>query len=102
MHQLRDCDRPCLDGPRFRQAVERELKKVKPILKLVLLTREGCAGTATMRKNVGAAGYSYELIDLDKLPITDTRRGYPTPTLLKASKDVFGMAEPKARADSPG
>jgi hypothetical protein len=60
-----------------------------------------------MRKNLdkaleGMQSWSYELVDLGKLPEGDARRGYPTPTLLRDGKDVFGMAEPKGGADSPG
>lgn len=107
MHQLKENDALCLDGPKFRQAVEKQLAKVKPSKKLVLLTRDGCSGTKTMRKNLNVAlkslpGWSYEVVDLAKLPKGDPRRGYPTPTLLKDGKDVFGMAEPKGSADSPG
>ena len=106
MHQLKENDPLCLDGPKFRQAVEKELKKVKLSQKLVLLTREGCTGTASMRKNLDAAlknlpGYTYELVDLGKLPHGDPRRGYPTPTLLKDGRDVFGMPAPKRAADPP-
>ena len=107
MHQLKADDPLCLDGPKFRQAVEKELKKVQPTKKLVLLTREGCTGTAAMKKNLDAAlkdlpGWSYEVADLGKLPQGDPRRGYPTPTLLTDGRDVFGMPEPKGSADSPG
>jgi hypothetical protein len=60
-----------------------------------------------MRKNLDAAlnslkGWSYEVLDLGKLPKGDPRRGYPTPTLLLKGHDVFGMPEPRGEADSPG
>lgn len=108
MHQLSGDDPALfLDGAKFRPAVEKELKKVKSMHRLLLLTREGCTGTAEMRKNLDAAlkampGWSYEVVDLGKLPQGDPRRGYPTPTLLQDGKDVFGMPAPKAGADSPG
>lgn len=102
MHQLKENDPLCLDGPKFRQAVEKELKKVKATRNLVLLTREGCGATAAMRKNLDTAGLAYEVLNLATLPKDDLRRGYPTPTLLRDGKDVFGMAEPRAGADAPG
>jgi hypothetical protein len=46
-----------------------------------------------------AAGY--EVIDQDRLRETDARRGYPTPTLLYADRDIFGMAVPKPPLPDP-
>ena len=37
----------------------------------------------------------YDVVDQDTLPETDVRRGYPTPTLLYADRDIFGMSVPK-------
>lgn len=74
---------------------------------LVFLTREGCTTTATMRANLDDALRSlgraseYQVLDLDTLPEADARRGYPTPTLLYANRDVFGMAEPKPPFPEP-
>jgi hypothetical protein len=73
----------------------------------VLLTREGCVMTKTMRANLDEALLSlrpsptYEVIDLDALPASDVRRGYPTPTLLYANRDVFGLAEPRPPLPEP-
>ena len=67
---------------------------------LVFLTRGGCANTTTMRANLDGAlktlalPTDYQFIDLDTLPKTDPRTGYPTPTLLYANRDLFGMAVP--------
>lgn len=67
---------------------------------LVFLTRDGCANTPLMRANVDVALRSmglepaYQVLDLAQLPDTDARRGYPTPTLLYAGQDVFGMEQP--------
>jgi hypothetical protein len=36
----------------------------------------------------------YQFIDLDTLPASDARRGYPTPTLLYRGRDLFGMPVP--------
>ena len=69
---------------------------------LVFLTRNGCVNTGLMRANVDTALKSlgmapnYRLVDLDTLPENDPRKGYPTPTLLYANRDVFGMPEPPA------
>jgi hypothetical protein len=76
-------------------------------LPLVFLTRDGCANTARMRRNVDAALKSlggeprYEVVDQDTLPERDVRRGYPTPTLLYADRDVFGLAVPKPPLPEP-
>ncbi len=67
---------------------------------LVFLTREGCSNTVAMRANLDDAlrtmglPSDYHIIDLDSLPRTDSRRGYPTQTLLYADRDVCGMPEP--------
>ena len=67
---------------------------------LVFLTRDGCANTARLRANLDDAlralgrPTDYAVIDLDSLPDSDLRRGYPTPTVLYANRDLFGMPEP--------
>lgn len=64
------------------------------------LTREGCVQTTTMRSRldqaIAAVGKSipYAVVDLDTLPASDVRRGYPTPTILRGSKDLFDMPTP--------
>ena len=74
---------------------------------LVFLTREGCAATARMRTNVDEAlkslggAASYQVVDLDALPASDIRRGYPTPTLLYGNRDVFGLPEPQPPIPDP-
>ena len=74
---------------------------------LVLLTRGGCVFTTTMRANLDAALKSmnragdYQFIDLDTLPKTDARTGYPTPTLLLDDVDLFGMPQPVAPFPEP-
>jgi hypothetical protein len=37
---------------------------------------------------------TYQVLDLASLDDTDVRRGYPTPTVLYAGRDLFGMPEP--------
>lgn len=107
MHQLGDDER-CLDAENLRAAVEKELKAIGDNKKrLVLLTREGCSGTAVMRERLEEAledmdGWSYETVDLATLPKDDLRRGYPTPTVLREGKDLFGLEPPKPGIDSPG
>lgn len=67
---------------------------------LVLLTRGGCSTTATMRTHLDGAlrtmglPLTYQVLDLASLPASDSRLGYPTPTLLYANRDLFGMPEP--------
>jgi hypothetical protein len=74
---------------------------------LVLLTRDGCVNTETLRANLDEALASfpqpptYEVIDLDAVAASDVRRGYPTPTLLYASRDVFGMPAPQPPLPEP-
>ena len=67
---------------------------------LVFLTRDVCVNTATMRTNLDAAlkalnlPADYQVLDIDTVPATDPRGGYPTPTMLYANRDIFGMPEP--------
>lgn len=68
---------------------------------LVFLTRGVCVNTTVMRRNLDEALRApglvagYDVVDQDTLPETDVRRGYPTPTLLYADRDIFGMSVPK-------
>ncbi len=65
---------------------------------LMLLTRDGCINTPTMRQHLDQAlqtlgqSVSCTVVDQGTLAEGDARRGYPTPTLLYAGTDVFGMA----------
>src|SRR5215208_6675283 len=67
---------------------------------LVFLTRDGCVNTPDMVNNLDdalkALGWrnDYQYIDIGKLPRTDARTGYPTPTVLWKGKDIFGMPVP--------
>ena len=78
---------------------------VKP--DLVFLTRDGCVNTPDMVNNLDdaltALGWpkDYQFIDIGKLPATDARTGYPTPTLLWKGKDIFGMPAPKPPFPEP-
>lgn len=78
-----------------------------PSMRLVFLTREGCANTAVLRANLDDALRSlgvpaeYQFIDLATLPASDIRRGYPTPALLFANRDVFGLPAPQPPLPEP-
>jgi hypothetical protein len=71
------------------------------------LTRQGCANTAIMKRNLDEAlarlsrPVRYSVIDLDQLPATDARRGYPTPTVLQGDTDLFGLAQPVSPFPEP-
>ena len=74
---------------------------------LVFLTREGCANTGRMRANLDGAlkamglPTDYQVIDLATLPGGDARRGYPTPTVLYADRDLFGLPKPTPPLPEP-
>lgn len=74
---------------------------------LTFLTREGCSNTAIMRQRLDQAlqrmglPRTYQVIDLATLPDQDHRRGYPTPTLLYAGTDLYGMPKPQPPLPSP-
>jgi len=67
---------------------------------LVFLTRDACMNTDKMRANLDVAlqtlhrPIDYQVIDEATLPGTDPRSAYPTPTVLYANRDLFGMSEP--------
>jgi hypothetical protein len=70
------------------------------IRELTLLTRGDCPYAPDLAARLEAAltalhlPNDYQVVDLDTLPKTDPRIGYPTPTILLRNRDVFGMAEP--------
>ena len=74
---------------------------------LTLITRGACANTSAMQANLNAAlralalPADYKVISLDTLPRSDTRTGYPTPTVLYRNQDLFGMPEPTAPFPAP-
>lgn len=71
-----------------------------PMSELVFLTRAGCVRTAAMRQHLDEALFGlgwpadYVVTDQGSLPPSDTRVGYPTPTLLFRGVDLFGMKTP--------
>jgi hypothetical protein len=73
----------------------------------VFLTREGCDTTPTLRRNLDTAlqamslPLDYQVVNVAVLPATDARRGYPTPTLLYANRDLFDFPAPTAPLPAP-
>jgi hypothetical protein len=67
---------------------------------LVFLTRVGCVKTLDMAHNLDNALVALKLpadygsIDIGTLGRTDPHTGYPTPTVLWADRDIFGMPVP--------
>lgn len=95
-------------GQRRPRADSTTVPSVEPSTKgLVFLTRGGCVNTAVMRRNLDEAlkalglGAAYEVVNQATLSEADVRRGYPTPTLLYAERDVFGMSVPKPPLPDP-
>jgi hypothetical protein len=74
---------------------------------LTLLTRDGCAVSTAFRSHLDEAlralhqPTTYAVIDLDSLPNSDPRTGYPTPTLLYGTRDLFGLPEPTPPLPDP-
>ena len=72
----------------------------RPTTDLVFLTRDGCVQTDTMRARLDESlkgmklPLDYQVVDLATLKSDDPRTGYPTPTLLFADVDLFGMPRP--------
>jgi hypothetical protein len=74
---------------------------------LTFLTRDDCVNTPDMMNNLDDAltalklPKDYQFVDIGKLPKSDPRTGYPTPTILWKGKDIFGMPAPKPPYDVP-
>lgn len=74
---------------------------------LTLLTRGECVNTAPFAANLESVlgawrlPNDYQVVDLNTLPATDPRTGYPTPTLLYRNRDLFGMPEPTPPFPAP-
>lgn len=72
-----------------------------------LLTRQDCPNAAIMGARLDKAlermgrPADYVVIDLTTLSETDARRAYPTPTVLYAGHDLFGMPEPHPPYPAP-
>jgi len=67
---------------------------------LVFITRDDCVNTPDMFNNLDDAltglglALDYQVMNLGRLPKSDPRTGYPTPTVLYRGRDLFGMPEP--------
>lgn len=67
---------------------------------LVFVTRDDCVNTPDMFFSLDDALHAlglpldYQVVNLGKLPTTDPRTGYPTPTILYKNHDIFGMPPP--------
>ena len=72
------------------------------------LTREGCANTPAMWRNLLAAlrevGAAEGVVKIDagSLPAADTRRGFGTPTVLVEGRELMGLANPEPGEYTPG
>ena len=95
---------PVLMAPPFESA---GCAKASPPGTLVLLTRDGCTNTATMRARLDAAldrlglPMDYAVIDAATLAEGDVRSGYGTPTVLSHNLDLFGLPESAHPNPSP-
>jgi hypothetical protein len=75
---------------------------------LTFLTRDGCVNTPDLVVNLDDAlkghgvATDYQYINIDKLPSSDVRTGYPTPTILYKGRDIFGMTPPRPPYNTPG
>lgn len=102
-------DAPPREGDLFdamREMVEEAIGKpvAQAQLQIEVLGFEGCPNTPATKENVEKAIASLGLkadvayVDQEKLPTNDSRRGWPTPTVLVDGRDLFGMASPKSAA----
>lgn len=82
------------DHSRNRAAMTPEQPRIQ------LLGFPGCPNTPAMRRNLRAAldaigrGWTFTDTNQEALPESDTRRGWPTPTILVNGRDLFGMPPP--------
>ena len=81
--------------------------EIQPQRDVEFLTRQDCPNAATMRARLDEAldrmdrPADYVVIDVTTLSETDARRAYPSPTLLYAGRDLFGMPEPRPPYPTP-
>ncbi len=77
-------------------------------MRIELLTRDGCRNTPAMRDHLRealrrlGADAPFATLDIGRLPGSDPRRGYSTPTVLVESRDLFGLPTPTRPYDAPG
>ena len=71
------------------------------------LGTDSCPNSPIMEKNLQEAmavkglAATYEFIDIKKLPESDYRRGYGTPTVLVNGKEIFGAPRPLPTPKAP-
>ena len=64
----------------------------------------GCPNTPTMRRNLTEAlrtidpSLRFDDVNQERLPPSDVRRGYPTPTVLVNGADLYGLPVPAGPA----
>jgi len=72
--------------------------------RIELLGFPDCPNTPALRENLKAAldsmakGWVFIDTDQEKLPESDPRRGWPSPTILVNGHDLFGMPAPSGTA----
>lgn len=87
-----------------QEAVGKPTAQLGSRLQIEVLGFETCPNTPATQDNVKKAVASLGLqadvvyVDQEKLPTGDSRRGWPTPTVLVKGRDLFGMAAPKDSA----
>ena len=93
--------------PHPEHALDKLIAATGLIHDLIVVTRDGCVNTPDMVNNLDDAlkaiklRTDYQFINIDKLPKSDVRTGYPTPTILWKGRDIFGMPIPKPPYDVP-
>jgi hypothetical protein len=76
--------------------------------KIVFMSRDGCVNTPLMRKSLDAAlvqlswPKQYVVLDAGKLPASDPKRQYGTPTVLVDGRDLMGRPVPIPSDAEPG
>ena len=84
-----------------------ENKVVAKGIKIEFLGTGSCANSPIMEKKLQEAlalkglAETYSYIDIRKLPESDFRRGYGTPTVLVNGEDIFGAPRPLLSSKSP-
>src|SRR5712691_12694486 len=74
---------------------------------LTFITRDECVNSPDLFNNLDDAlrglglALDYQVVNLGKVPKTDLRTGYPTPTVLYRNRDLFGMPEPRPPYPEP-
>jgi hypothetical protein len=87
-------------SPTVQTARSESVKTQQPTIEL--LGFPDCPNTPELRDNLAAAlssmgkGWTFTDTNQEKLPESDLRRGWPTPTILVNGRDLFGMPAPVA------